>query len=90
MWYDTNMITIQELHKYKKLSDSGLAPSLVCPIDYLHTDMVPWIEDDEVCSSPSDLQWAKIGAAATVTPAKPRFFKKSFLSISQVLFVYFW
>ena len=43
------MITIQELHKYKKLSDSGLAPSLVCPIDYLHTDMVPWIEDDEVC-----------------------------------------
>lgn len=43
------MITIKELHKYKKLSDAGFAPAFVCPVDYLHTDMVPWVEDDEVC-----------------------------------------
>jgi len=44
------MITIQELHAYKKLSNTGLVPSLVCPIDILHTEIFPWIDEDEkVC-----------------------------------------
>jgi hypothetical protein len=44
------MITIQELHAYKKLSDSGLAPTLVCPVDVLHTEIFPWIdEDNNIC-----------------------------------------
>lgn len=44
------MITIQELHAYKKMSDSGLVPSLVCPVDVLHTEIFPWLdESDEVC-----------------------------------------
>jgi hypothetical protein len=44
------MITIQELHAYKKLSDSGIVPSLVCPVDVLHDEIFPWIdEDDTVC-----------------------------------------
>jgi hypothetical protein len=43
------MITIKELHKYKKMADAGFAPALVCPVDSLHTDMVPWTEDDKVC-----------------------------------------
>lgn len=44
------MITIQELHAYKKLSEKGLAPSLVCPVDTLHTDIVPWVdEEDKIC-----------------------------------------
>lgn len=44
------MITIQELHAYKKLSDTGLVPSLVCPIDILHTEIFPWIDEGEkVC-----------------------------------------
>lgn len=44
------MITIQELHAYKKLSESGLVPSLVCPVDVLHTEVFPWMdEEDKVC-----------------------------------------
>lgn len=44
------MITIQELHAYKKLSDAGVVPSLVCPIDTFHTEIFPWIdEEDKVC-----------------------------------------
>ena len=43
------MITIKDLHRYKKLSDKGLVPSIVCPVDVLHTDVVPWTENDEVC-----------------------------------------
>jgi len=44
------MITIQELHAYKKLSDTGLVPSLVCPVDTLHTEIFPWVdEEDNVC-----------------------------------------
>ena len=44
------MITIQELHAYKKLSDAGVVPSFVCPADTLHDEIFPWIdEDDKVC-----------------------------------------
>jgi hypothetical protein len=44
------MITIQELHAYKNLSDRELVPKLVCPIDYLHEEIFPWIDDnEEVC-----------------------------------------
>jgi len=44
------MITIKELHAYKKLADDGFVPSLVCPIDSYHTEIFPWIdENDEVC-----------------------------------------
>ena len=44
------MITIQELHKYYKLSEKGLVPSLPCPINELDGDMVPWAdENDEPC-----------------------------------------
>lgn len=44
------MITIQELHAYKKLSDNGIVPTLVCPVDVLHTEIFPWIdEDNSVC-----------------------------------------
>lgn len=45
------MITIKELHRYKKMADKGLVPSLVCPVDVLHTDVVPWVEEEneEVC-----------------------------------------
>jgi hypothetical protein len=44
------MITIQELHAYKKLSELGLVPSLVCPVDVFHTEVFPWIdEEDKIC-----------------------------------------
>lgn len=44
------MITIKELHAYKKLSDIDIVPKLVCPVDVLHTDILPWIDEDEkVC-----------------------------------------
>jgi hypothetical protein len=44
------MITIKELHAYKKLSEMGLVPSLVCPIDVLHNEIFPWTdEEDKVC-----------------------------------------
>jgi hypothetical protein len=44
------MITIQELHSYKNLADKNLVPKLVCPIDILHEDIFPWVdEDDKVC-----------------------------------------
>jgi len=44
------MITIQELHAYKKLSDIGIVPKLVCPIDVEHKEIFPWIdENDQVC-----------------------------------------
>ena len=43
------MITIQELHRYKKMADKGLVPSLVCPVDVLHEEVLPWVEDEEVC-----------------------------------------
>ena len=41
------MITIQELHLYKNLSERGLVPSLVCPIDSLHTEIFPWQDENE-------------------------------------------
>ena len=40
------MITIQELHAYKKLSDMGIVPALTCPIDVLHTEMFPFLNED--------------------------------------------
>jgi hypothetical protein len=44
------MITIQELHRYKKLSDLGLVPALSCAIDSLHLEVFPWTdEEDKVC-----------------------------------------
>lgn len=44
------MITIQELHAYKNLANKGIVPQLVCPIDSLHNDIVPWIdEDSKIC-----------------------------------------
>jgi flavoprotein len=44
------MITIKELHSYIKLSSKGLVPKLVCPVDYLHENMTPWMdEDDKTC-----------------------------------------
>lgn len=39
------MLTIQELHAYKKLADKGIVPAFVCPIDSLHTEIFPW-EDE--------------------------------------------
>jgi hypothetical protein len=41
------MITIQELHAYKNLSDKGLVPKLVCPVDVLHEEIFPWQDEDE-------------------------------------------
>ena len=41
------MITIQELHSYKNLSEKGVVPKLVCPIDTLHEDIVPWQDEDD-------------------------------------------
>lgn len=44
------MITIKQLHAYKKLSERGVVPKLVCPIDINHEEIFPWIdEDDKVC-----------------------------------------
>lgn len=44
------MITIQQLHLYKNLSEKGMLPKLVCPIDELHEDILPWVDEDEkVC-----------------------------------------
>jgi len=44
------MITIQELHAYKNMSDAGILPKLICPVDDLHDEIFPWIdEEDKVC-----------------------------------------
>lgn len=44
------MITIQQLHLYKNLSEKGLVPGLFCPIDELHGIILPWVDDeDKVC-----------------------------------------
>ena len=44
------MITIQELHAYKNLAEKNLVPALVCPVDVFHTEIFPWIdEEDKVC-----------------------------------------
>ena len=40
------MITIQELHAYKKLAGLGLAPNLVCPVDVLHDEVFPWEDEN--------------------------------------------
>ena len=41
------MITIQEIHRYYKLSSMGLAPSLPCPINEIDGQMVPWVDENE-------------------------------------------
>lgn len=41
------MITIQEIHKYYKLSQMGLVPSLPCPINEMDGDMIPWSDKDD-------------------------------------------
>ena len=44
------MITIQELHRYNKLCEAGVAPVLPCPIDNEHGHMTPWAdENDAAC-----------------------------------------
>jgi hypothetical protein len=44
------MITIKQLHAYKKLSDIGIVPKLVCPIDINHEEIFPWVDEEEkVC-----------------------------------------
>jgi len=43
------MITIQHLHAYKKLSEKGIVPALVCPVDVLHTEVVPWMDEENPC-----------------------------------------
>lgn len=41
------MITIQELHRYYKLSQVGATKPILCPSDSDHTPMIPWVEEDE-------------------------------------------
>lgn len=41
------MITIQELHRYYKLSQIGATEPILCPSDKDHTPMIPWVEEDE-------------------------------------------
>lgn len=41
------MITIQELHRYYKLSQIGAVEKILCPSDPDHTPMLPNVEDDE-------------------------------------------
>lgn len=41
------MITIQELHRYHKLCEKGLAPPLPCPTDNDHGQMIPWVDEKE-------------------------------------------
>ena len=44
------MITLKHLHAYKKLSDKGLIPAFVCPMDSLHEEIFPWEDEDgKVC-----------------------------------------
>jgi len=41
------MITIQELHAYNKLVEKGVAPGVICPIDPLDGNMIPWSNENE-------------------------------------------
>lgn len=41
------MITIQELHAYKKLSDVKSVPAFKCPLNNDHLDMTPWFTESE-------------------------------------------
>lgn len=41
------MITIQQLHAYKKLSDAGIVPTLTCPIDINHEEIFPWVDEED-------------------------------------------
>lgn len=41
------MITIQQLHAYKKMSDAGVVPKLICPIDVNHEEIFPWIDEED-------------------------------------------
>jgi hypothetical protein len=43
-------ITIQELHKYNLLVETGTVPPIPCPINPEHMRTLPWVdEDDKVC-----------------------------------------
>jgi len=39
------MITIQDLQKYFNLSQKGLAEPIICPMNELDGDMIPWMDD---------------------------------------------
>lgn len=44
------MITIKDLHRYFNLSQKGLVPEFLCPMDESDGAMVPWLDDkDEPC-----------------------------------------
>lgn len=42
------MITIQEIHKYYRLSSKGIVPAFVCPINYDDGEMIPWQGEDDI------------------------------------------
>lgn len=42
------MITIQEIHKYLKLVNIGIAKPISCPIDINHPNMVSWLDKKEI------------------------------------------
>lgn len=43
-------ITIQELHKYNSLVETGTVPPIPCPINSDHMRTLPWLdENDMVC-----------------------------------------
>jgi hypothetical protein len=43
-------ITIQELHKYNSLVETGTVPPIPCPLDENHVRTLPWVdEEDKVC-----------------------------------------
>ena len=41
------MITIQEIHKYYRLSEKGLVPAFICPMNELDGNMIPWVDEKE-------------------------------------------
>ena len=38
---------MQELHAYNKMAQLGLAPEFACPVDDLHGEIVPWLDDED-------------------------------------------
>ncbi len=43
-------ITIQELHRYNNLVETGIVPPIQCPMDLNHIRTLPWLdEEDRVC-----------------------------------------
>jgi hypothetical protein len=41
------MITIQDLQKYFNLSQKGLAEPIICPMNELDGDMIPWMDEEK-------------------------------------------